>query len=459
MQKHLVIGTDEEEVSSLMSQQKLRAEADQDLARRSLGGVFSYFALWLIIYYTSELERANEALLEFLGFMLGAAGVFGLYLAWKFEALYPSQPGLWRWLFATGTALAAAVWGGVSVLALNYDGLGTTSIMVMLSTAAIAAVAVVALAPARLLGGVVVLLLLLPVVPPALTSGSAPENGVALLFLAFFVFMLLMWRRLHTEYWRALAGRAELVVAKEAAEAATLAKGQFIASVSHELRTPLTSIIGSLGLIDAGISDEDLPEQSKKLINMAYENGKRLSVLINDILDFEKLEAGRMEFKYRWLALAPFLEEALELNDPYAESYNVSLELEEPLPDVEVHADEQRLMQVMSNLLSNAVKYSPAGEKVTISTQTGEGMVRIAVTDRGTGVPEEFRDRIFQKFSQAGTSNTRKTKGTGLGLVISKSIVEKMGGTIGYDSTEGQGATFYFDLPLAEPGETDSEAE
>ena len=174
MSKHLVLSADEGEVAALMSRQDLRAEADRDLARRSLGGVFSYFALWLIIYYASELEQANDALLEFLGFMLGAVGVGRLYWSWKFDAIYPSSPNLWRWLFALGTALAAAVWGGVSVLALNYDGLGTTSIMVMLSTAAIAAVAVVSLAPAKLLGGVVVLLLLLPVVPPALTSGSAP---------------------------------------------------------------------------------------------------------------------------------------------------------------------------------------------------------------------------------------------------------------------------------------------
>lgn len=459
MIKHLLISADEEDVASLMSRKELRTEADRDLARRSLGGVFSYFALWLIIYYTSELERANDALLEFLGFMIGAIGIARLYLSWKFDALYPSRPDLWRGLFALGAALAAAVWGGVSVLALSYDGLGTTSIMVMLSTAAIAAVTVVSLAPANLLGGAVVLLLLLPVVPAALTSGSTPERGLALLFLAFFIFMLLMWRRLHVEYWRALDARTELVVAKEAAEAATLAKGQFIASVSHELRTPLTSIIGSLGLIDAGISSEEMPEQAMKLINMAYENGKRLSVLINDILDFEKLEAGRMEFKYRWLDLAHFLEQAIELNTPYADGYDVTLELEEPLPEVEVRADEQRLMQVMANLLSNAVKYSPAGGIVTVSVRTGDGNVRIAVSDRGPGVPEEFRSRIFQKFSQAGDSSTRKTKGTGLGLVISKSIVEKMGGKIDYESTEGEGATFYFDLPLAKPDETDSESE
>jgi signal transduction histidine kinase len=448
MPKFMLARQDEQDVAAYRALPELRAEADRDLARRSVAGVFSYVVLWLILYYATELEQANNALLEFLGFMLAAAGVGRLYLAWNFNKAYASGPLRWRLLFCLGTTLSAATWGGVSVIALNYDGLGATSVMVMLSAAGIAAGGIVSLAPAAWMGGIFVLFLLLPIVPFAFASGTAPERGVALLFLTFFILMFVMWRRLHLEYWRALAGRAELVHAKEVAEAATLAKGQFIASVSHELRTPLTAIIGALGLIESE-SPGDIPEQSMKLISMAYQNGKRLSVLINDILDFEKLEADRMEFRYKQFELGPFLERALDLNNPYAESYKVDLAIEQPIPDVELVADEQRLMQVMANLLSNASKHSPAGETVLISARASGDKVRVAVKDCGAGVPESFQKQIFGKFAQAESASTRKIRGTGLGLAISKSIIEKMGGDIGFESVPGAGATFYFDLPLA----------
>src|SRR5512139_1047374 len=437
------------ELAALSLHDDLRAEACRDLAQRSIIGVSAYFVLWLIIYNASELEHANDALLEFLGFMLGASGVGRLYLALNFQKLYAANPRRWRWLFALGTVTSAAIWGTVCALALDFDGLGTTSIMVLLSTAGIAAGGIISLEPAAWLGGIFIMLLLFPIVPFALLSGNVPQKGVALLFLAFFTFMFLLWRQLHAEYWRALAGRAQLVRAKEAAEAATLAKGQFIASVSHELRTPLTAIIGALGMIGT-YQTEGVPEQTMKLVNMAYENGKRLSVLINDLLDFEKLNAHRMEFHCRPTRLVPLLARVLELNRSYADKYAVSFIFEPPSSDVEVIADENRLMQVMTNLLSNAVKHSPAGEEVLITVGQSEGKVRVAVSDRGAGVPEAFREHVFEKFAQADSSSTRKSNGTGLGLAISKAIIEQMGGTIGFDSVVGQGATFYFYLPLAD---------
>lgn len=436
------------DIAAYLLSDGLRAEACRDLARRSITGVFSYFLLWLIIYYASELELANDALLEFLGFMLAAAGVGRLYLALGFDRLYSANSLRWRWLFAIGTVLSAAIWGGVCALALNYDGLGATSVMVMLSTAGIAAGGIVSLAPAAWLGGIFIMFLLFPIIPFALLSGNVPGKGVALLFLTFFIFMLFLWRRLHAEYWHALAGRAELVRAKEAAEAANLAKGEFIANVSHELRTPLTAVIGALGMIES-YPLGSMPAQAMTLVDMAFQNGKRLSILINDILDFEKLNANHMEFHCQPMALTPLLKRAIELNRSYAESYRVSFMLEQPPSEVEVIADEQRLMQVMTNLLSNAAKHSPAGGQVLISTKKSESKACVAVSDRGTGVPEAFRERIFEKFAQAESSPTRKKNGTGLGLAISKAIIEKMGGTIGFDSVVGQGATFYFDLPLA----------
>jgi signal transduction histidine kinase len=436
------------ELAAFMLRDDLRVQACRDLAQRSFVSISAYFVIWLIIYYTSELEHANDTLLEFLGFMLAAVGVGRLYLAFNFQKLYADNSRRWRWLFATGTLMSAAIWGGVCALALDFDGLGTSSIMVMLSTAGIASGGIISLKPANWLGGIFIALLLFPVIPFALLSGNVPEKGVALLFLAFFIFMFFLWRLLHTDYWRAAAGRAELVRAKEAAEAATLAKGQFIASVSHELRTPLTSIIGALGMIES-YQAEGVPEQTMKLVDMAYQNGKRLSVLINDLLDFEKLNANRMEFHCQPMKLRPFLVRALELNHSYAENYRVFFVFEQPPSEVEVIADEHRLMQVMTNLLSNAAKHSLAGENVLITVKQSEGKAQVAVRDRGAGVPESFRQHVFEKFAQAESSSTHKTNGTGLGLAISKAIIEQMGGTIGFDSVVGQGSVFYFELPLA----------
>jgi len=433
----------------LMSRPDFRAEADRDLASRSIAGVFSYFVLWLIIYFTREHE-INRVLMEFLGFLLGAVAIGRLYLALRFDGLYAAGRQRWRFLFGLGTVLSALTWGGVCALALYFDSLASTSVMVMLATAGIAAGGIVTLAPASRLGGIFLLFLLLPIVPFALAIGPAPERAVALLIIAFLLFMLFMWRRLHIEYWQALAARAELVHAKEAAEAANLAKGQFIANVSHELRTPLTAIVGALSLVESG-APENIPPQTMKLIEMAYQNGKQLSTLINDILDFEKLNAGGMTFHCRPMALMASIRNALELNQSYAERYHVAFVLENTLPEeTRVFADGQRLLQVMANLLSNASKHSPAGENVMISLRRMDSRLRVAIRDRGPGIPEAFREHIFEKFAQADDSSTNKDSGTGLGLAISKAIIEGMGGTIGFDSRAGQGATFYFDLPLAQ---------
>ncbi len=435
-------------MQELLSRPDFRAEADRDLAQRSIVGVFSYFVLWVIIYFTRQHE-INRVLMEFMGFILAAVAIGRLYLALRFDELYAAGRRRWCFLFAFGTVMSAATWGGVCALALYFDNLGSTSVMVLLATAGIASGGIVTLAPSARLGGIFLLSLLLPVVPFALAIGPTSEKAIVLLITVFFLFMLFMWRRLHIEYWHALAGRAELVRAKEAAEAANLAKGQFIANVSHELRTPLTAIVGALGLVESG-SRENMPAQTMKLFEMAYQNGKQLSTLINDILDFEKLNAGAMSFNCRPMALMPSIRKALELNQSYAERYRVAFVLGNTLPEeTRVIADGQRLLQVMANLLSNAAKHSPAGEKVVISLQKTNGNLRVAIRDRGPGIPESFREHIFEKFAQAKSTATNKDSGTGLGLAISKAIVEGMGGKIGFDSKTGQGATFYFDLPMA----------
>jgi PAS domain S-box-containing protein len=223
-------------------------------------------------------------------------------------------------------------------------------------------------------------------------------------------------------------------------------KSEFVSTVSHELRTPLTSIRGSLGLVVGGVSGA-LPEQAKGLIDIAYKNTVRLLSLINDILDIDKIQSGKMDFNSKPQALMPLIEQVLAGNDGYAEQYQVKFNLLSALPDAMVNADGDRFMQVMSNLLSNAAKFSHAGGTVDIAVTRQKKYVRIAVIDHGVGISAAFHDRIFDKFTQADSSDTRHKGGTGLGLNISKAIIEMMQGEMGFESAAGVGTTFYCLLP------------
>ncbi len=224
-------------------------------------------------------------------------------------------------------------------------------------------------------------------------------------------------------------------------------KSEFIATVSHELRTPLTAISGALGLLAGGVAGE-LSDDVQDMVNIAHNNSLRLGFLINDLLDMEKLVAGKMTFRIAAHSLDSLLQQACMSNQPYADSFQVRLQLDD-VPDNQcIQTDPDRFAQIMANLLSNASKFSPAGSSVHISAQHHDEYIRISVRDAGPGIPAEFRDRIFQKFSQADSSDTRRKGGTGLGLAITRELVERMGGRVGFDSEEGHGATFWFDCPL-----------
>jgi PAS domain S-box-containing protein len=229
-------------------------------------------------------------------------------------------------------------------------------------------------------------------------------------------------------------------------------RSEFTSTLSHELRTPLTSILGSLQLLTSGALGE-LDKDQVELIDLAERNGQRLLDLINEVLDIEKLESGRVSLVPETIALDELVAESLSLNQGYADRFHVGLRLESEVPKVNVRADRKRLMQVMTNLLSNAAKFSPPGGTVDVSARVDGGKVRVLVGDRGPGIPDKFRGRIFGRFAQADSADSRIKGGAGLGLAICKRLVELMQGHIGFEDRPGGGTWFFFELPVMDARE------
>lgn len=227
-------------------------------------------------------------------------------------------------------------------------------------------------------------------------------------------------------------------------------KNQFVSTVSHELRTPLTSIRGALGLVLGGALGE-IPEKALPMLTMASRNSERLTLLINDLLDLEKIESESMAFTFAIVDLVQIVRQALEANQGYADGYQVALQLQPFSGQAWVNADENRLMQVLSNLLSNAIKFSHRSGVVDVKIETESNTYKVSIQDYGDGIPEEFRSRIFGRFAQADSSDNRQKGGSGLGLSISKAIIERHCGKIDFASNEGKGSRFFFSLPVFTP--------
>lgn len=226
-------------------------------------------------------------------------------------------------------------------------------------------------------------------------------------------------------------------------------KDQFVSTVSHELRTPLTAIRGAIALLSKNAVKPGTAA-FQKMIDIALLNGERLSMLINDLLDLQRFESGHFTLQISRLDLNQLTEQALNGMQAYAERFRVSLHWHNDNKEQWIDADPLRLRQVMDNFLSNAIKFSEAGQSVEVLITVNENIVRWAVIDQGRGISEDFAKRIFTTFTQADASDARNREGSGLGLAISKKIIDSHQGQLGFDSTFGQGSTFWFSLQSAQ---------
>lgn len=222
-------------------------------------------------------------------------------------------------------------------------------------------------------------------------------------------------------------------------------KSEFVATVSHELRTPLTAICGSLGLINAA-QPGGLQGKASSLLEIAQNNCNRLGRLIEDLLDIESLANGKMTMQINRESMTDLVNRAVKDNSALAQKSEVEIVLGHQDPAL-VQVDERRFAQIMNNLLSNAVKFSPPKSSVIVEQVVRGEKVRVSVQDFGPGVPTAFHSRIFNRFAQADSSDLKSHGGAGLGLAISRELAEQMSGSIGFDSIEGSGATFFVEFP------------
>ncbi len=223
-------------------------------------------------------------------------------------------------------------------------------------------------------------------------------------------------------------------------------KDEFVTMIHHEVRAPLTAVRGAIGLLEGGVAGE-LGERGKELVEIALRNSERMGRLVNDILASRKLDSGRMEFRLEKVEMMPLVEQAIDSTSAYASNHRVSFELEEGVPGVTVRVDPDRMIQVLTNVLSNAVRFSPEDDVVTVNASRQDQMLRVAVSDAGPGIPEDFRDHVFEAFARGEHDDWRHRSGTGLGMSISKGIIEELGGAITFETELGTGTTFLIDIP------------
>jgi len=223
-------------------------------------------------------------------------------------------------------------------------------------------------------------------------------------------------------------------------------KDEFVTMIHHEVRAPLTAVRGAIGLLEGGVAGE-LGERGQELVKIALRNSERMGRLVNDILASRKLDSGRMAFHLEKIEMMPLIEQAIDSTSAYATNHKVRFELKEAVPGSIVRVDPDRMIQVLTNVLSNAVRFSPTDGVVTVKASRRDQMLRVAVSDAGPGIPEDFRNHVFEAFARGEHDDWRHRSGTGLGMSISKGIIEELGGVITFETELGSGTTFFIDIP------------
>lgn len=423
----------------------LNVVQDNDIARRALPGIWASLAAVQFVLLGGSFFRDHPLSTSCFSCVAMTAVIVRLLLVLRKDEIYVHHPRVWRAGFCACLFAFSASWAWVSGYTyLSYGYTHWNSLLLTICLMGISAGALVSLTPRLLYLNWHVLPLLCPVILVDLYIGG-PGIGMALISMVYMVFLLAQSRHLNRTYRKGVSDRQALESAKKLAEAANEAKSNFLANISHELRTPMNGVIGMTELA----LETELTDEQRDLLVTARDSARSLLEMLNDVLDFSKIEASRLELEQIPFGLHRLVSETARVFALQARHKDLTFhyEIAPDAPD-QLIGDPSRLRQVLINLLGNALKFTHSGGvelRVGVdSKDAGAVYLRFVVADTGIGIPKDKQALIFQPFSQADESMTRKYGGTGLGLTISARLVELMQGKMWVSSDPGKGSTFYF---------------